>query len=86
MPLMTDNPNDSTPMWQRGEQAELARLASVSPQLVSDIVHCRCRAGAETALKLELAAATMGLALTRDDFVWPERSESPLVTKPTSTG
>jgi len=82
---MTDNPTP-TVAWQRGEQAELARQAGVSPQLVSDIVHCRCRAGADTALKLELAAKIMGLPLTRDDFVWPEQSDSPLIVTPPRTG
>ena len=75
-------PNPTNTHWQHGEQAELARLAGVSPQLVSDIIHCRCKASPGTALKLEFASKTMGLGLSRDDFVWPEQSESPLITKP----
>lgn len=79
---MTTPETPSRSDWQPGERAELARLAGVSPQLVCDILHCRCRAAPSTALRLELAAHTMGLPLRRDDFVWPEQSDSPLISRP----
>lgn len=70
-----------TRTWRPGEQARLARTAGVSPQHLSDILHCRRHASAEVATALEFAAHGLGIPLGRDDFVWPEHSISPLISQ-----
>lgn len=68
--------------WAPGEQARLARTAGISPQHLSDILHCRRRASGALAVDLEFAAHGLGIPLRRDDFVWPDQSDSPLIHRP----
>lgn len=68
--------------WEPGERARLARTAGISQQHLSYILTCQRRAGPDLARRLELACHSFGIPLGRDDFVWPEQSESPLITRP----
>lgn len=58
--------------WQWGQQAELARRAGISRQYLSDILNCRKRALPELAQKLEEEAKSMGLAIDKVYFMYPQ--------------
>ena len=66
-------------VWAYGEKKELARRCDITPQYLSDILSGRKRALPELALEIERHAKHMGLHITRDDVMYPTKSNNPLI-------
>lgn len=65
--------------WKKGDRLALATLAGISKQHLYGLLTGRRRAIPETADRLGKAAKALGLALTRDDFMFPAETKSPLI-------
>jgi transcriptional regulator with XRE-family HTH domain len=67
--------------WEKGQQSALAELAGLSQSYVSEIIHGKKRAGPDAARHLAAACAELDIPLTVMDFLYPDESLSPLLTR-----
>ena len=65
--------------WNRGEQAELARLAPISAAYLCDLIHKRKAPRLAIAKQLAAACDLMHIPLGFDDWIDPAGSSSPLL-------
>ena len=85
--MVEELPTQLRLVWARGEKSELARRCGTTPQYIGDILSGRKRALPELALEIQRHARYMGLHITRDDVMYPEKSANPLIrTVDTSEG
>ena len=65
--------------WSYGQKAELARRTGIAPSYLTAILKGSVPVNAKLAKKLSKEAKGLGLKLSRDDLLYPDESENPLL-------
>ena len=65
--------------WQRGDKAQLAKLADISQPYLQDILTGRRGVSASMAAKIECCAHQLSIGLSRVDLLYPVESTNPLM-------
>ncbi len=64
--------------WKHGMKAELAKLANISPQYLSDILHRSKRCSPGTAVKIEKACEKLNIEINRYDLTFNRETRNEL--------
>ena len=65
--------------WNWGDRTRLADGAGITKQYLCRIMRGKATPTKATAMRLEQTASDIGLALTAEDLLFPERSFNPLI-------